>query len=61
MVKRHIKKEILNLNSYEEYTSYIESLPESCRDVYFFFISSKKENGQGWCIYCQLGICVAIQ
>ncbi|XP_053625559.1 thioredoxin domain-containing protein 17-like isoform X1 [Plodia interpunctella] len=52
--KCKIKKTIQNLNNYEEFSVYVNGLPEKGHSVYFFFTGSKKENGRSWCMYCQI-------
>lgn len=51
------KFEIHNLNNYEEFINFISNIDEKSKNVYFLFTGKKNENGQSWCIYCQLGWC----
>lgn len=53
------KVKIHNLNNYEEFTKLISNTDEELKNVYFLFTGKKKENGQSWCIYCQLGLCLS--
>lgn len=46
---------IENVNTFAQFTAFVDKLPEKGPTVCFFFIGKKKENGHSWCIYCQLG------
>lgn len=49
------KPELIELPTYEEFNNYVEKLPSQASNCFFYFTGKKKENGQSWCIYCQLG------
>lgn len=54
MAKPKVKEEFLK--NHEEFTAFVDKLPQNGPNVYFLFSGSKKENGRSWCIYCQMGI-----
>lgn len=43
------------LQDYEQFTAYVDRLPNKGPKVYFFFTGKRKDNGRSWCMYCQLG------
>ncbi|XP_013180433.1 PREDICTED: thioredoxin domain-containing protein 17-like isoform X1 [Papilio xuthus] len=52
MAKPKVKEEFLK--NHEEFTNFVNKLPQNGPNVYFLFSGSKKENGRSWCIYCQM-------